>query len=88
MGKKIKNKYTECPPTDVGYEQDCPLKQGLKRLFNDHPGNFKIKNVEFGDITPLVDPKKTYDVYLGMKLEIEIQAQYFFDMNGKLRKSR
>ena len=88
MGKVIKNKYTECPQTDVGYEQDCALKRALKRLFNDHPGNFKIKDVEFTDRMPLVDPEKTYDVYMGIKFEVEIQAEYFFTLQGKMRKTR
>ena len=86
--KKKPNKYLDCPKNELDYEIDCPLKQALKRLFNDHPSNFFIKNVELTDKGPMVDPGKTYNIYTGIKLEIELVGEYYFDLNGKLRKCR
>jgi len=79
-------KYIDCPPDKLGYEVDCALKQALKRLFNDHPSNFAIKNVELTDRVPMVDPSTTRNVFSGIKLELELVGEYYFELNGKLRK--
>ncbi len=81
---KIKNKYTKCPPDDVGYEQDCPLKRSLKRIFSGNPNDYIIHSVEFTERHPLVDPKKTYDIYGGIRIEIELYG-YYFNLDGKLK---
>ena len=81
----MKSKYLDCPPDDVGYEQDCALKIALKRLFND-PSNFKLKDIQLTDKIPIVDPGRVHDVYCGIKLEIELVGEYYFDLNGKLKK--
>ena len=86
--KKKPNKYLDCPPNELGYEIDCPLKKALKRLFNDYPGNYALGNVKLSDKIPQVDPGHTFDTFTKIRLDIELVAEYYFDLNGKLRKCR
>ena len=84
MGTKIKTKYTKCPKNDLGYEEDCPLKKALRRLFNDHPGNIYIKDVEFTNKDTVHYEGQTLNAYFGIKLDIELNAEYYFTLQGKL----
>lgn len=86
MGKKIKTKYTKCPKNELDYEVDCPLKRALKRIFNDHPGNIHIKNIEFTNRDTVEYGDSSLKAYFGIKLDIELVAEYYFTLQGKLGK--
>lgn len=68
---------------DLNYAIDCPMKKALKKIIN-QPDHYHIKSWELTDKVKNCDPGKTYDVYTGIKLEIDLPSNFFFSINGRL----